>query len=337
VCRPGSCMPVTVCSTAEASMETRAWAPAGKVYRCTPHRSVLVSSATARKVEQVLDHLKEAEQIAGEMCEKVTNELQENLGELIKDFKKQQVTAPTVSTPPARPTGTMKQEASSVDDRWEASAMEDSGPTKWASHAKKLSPQQAEDAVLKKYGKYFEGSRAEGLGAAARTQVLSGKDYSNAVFNKISEDFEAKFGREMTVDQIMQADRISKRQLGCHFKSDGSIFINADKATPETAYHEVLHDYAAPAWKRQVSTPMDEAVTQWLSRSDAAEQGIGFSETSYKSHVKAIDMYTEGIPRETIEKAYFQGDVEGLKAAIDEAKGPGKYDELQWILKKVNK
>lgn len=107
----------------------------------------------------------------------------------------------------------------------------------------------------------------------------------------------------------------------------GEIYINKDAQAVDTVPHEVLHKNSDTAVGIQMGTNLDEGITEYLTQKTAKKAGFKPS-SSYPNDLAVIQKLAALVSDGPIEKAYFDGDVDGLKTALDAKKEDGTFDSL---------
>jgi hypothetical protein len=113
-------------------------------------------------------------------------------------------------------------------------------------------------------------------------------------------------------------------------KLDRRVFVHADRGNPGTVIHEGMHKYSNLKIKNTFGSSLNEGVTEFFTRKITDELSIARSnyEDNYAAAKKMADTLTEDV----VAKAYFDGDLDGLKKAfIDHrvSKGQTKAEAKQ--------
>jgi len=112
----------------------------------------------------------------------------------------------------------------------------------------------------------------------------------------------------------------------------GEIFINKDAQEVDTVPHEILHKHEDGAVHAQMGERFNEGITEYLTQK--AVSGAGFEpSSSYPDELRITQKLAGIVGDSVIEKAYFNGDVDSLKTALDDNKGAGTFDEVVAAMK----
>jgi len=97
------------------------------------------------------------------------------------------------------------------------------------------------------------------------------------------------------------------------FYIDGHSYVNveATKQTGgglKTSIRELLHANSHPAWKDMIGTSLNEGITEYLTQSICAKEGIA-GPASYASETSVVRaLLARGCPEELLRAGYFQGE-----------------------------
>lgn len=120
------------------------------------------------------------------------------------------------------------------------------------------------------------------------------------------------------------------RVLGYYKSSDGKVYINdaLDRTVKsETCIHEGLH-FCSVHDGEQLQRRFNEGVTEYFTKKKAASVGLESATIAYRQEVEIVSQIADRFGEESLKKAYFHGEVNGLKTVIDEQLGKGAFDEI---------
>lgn len=105
----------------------------------------------------------------------------------------------------------------------------------------------------------------------------------------------------------------------------GRIWVDLTSGDALTLFHESIHQYsiatgARGRFTRRFGYFLEEAITEWITRRNL---GPHASRHPYDPHVAFLErmMAQRGISPEAVERAYLDGDIDGLSAAIESGFG----------------
>jgi hypothetical protein len=108
----------------------------------------------------------------------------------------------------------------------------------------------------------------------------------------------------------------------------GEIHIRKDRSDLGTQIHEGMHLFADDRWRRKMNYNVNEGVTEYFTRKVGPEVDVHRDDASflreYTSATHLVNAATEAV----VQAAYFDGDLAGLKKAVD-ARGAGTWE--QWL------
>ena len=173
----------------------------------------------------------------------------------------------------------------------------------------KITPAEADAIIERDYGDALPSDkRGAGLGQAS-TKVLD-----DDAFRKVYEDAFGDDGEYEITNAFADPAK-------------GEVYIHEERDNGGTALHETLHMYSHDNFRGGLSRAMNEATTEYLTQKETAGRGIDRSEI-YPEERAAISELADLVGDDAIEQAYFGGDVDQLKAAVDEQAGDGAWDNF---------
>ena len=108
----------------------------------------------------------------------------------------------------------------------------------------------------------------------------------------------------------------------------GVIHVRKERADLGTQLHEGLHAHSDDRWRRRMNYAVNEGVTEYFTRKLGPEVDVQRDDASflreYTSATHLVTVATEPV----VAAAYFEGDLGGLKNAVD-ARGAGTWN--QWV------
>jgi hypothetical protein len=108
------------------------------------------------------------------------------------------------------------------------------------------------------------------------------------------------------------------------------VYVCTTRRTADTVIHEALHLYTSPQWFAQMPRRVNEGTTEYFTRRIADKQNIKIYE-SYQCSFKAIATLVSVVHEDPVRKAYFEGDLAGLKTAINSGRAPNTFED--WVFK----
>jgi hypothetical protein len=109
----------------------------------------------------------------------------------------------------------------------------------------------------------------------------------------------------------------------------GVIHIRKERADLGTQIHEGMHAHSNDRWRKKMNYAVNEGVTEYFTRKVGPEVEVHRDDSSflreYTSATHLVGVATEPV----VAAAYFEGDLDGLKNAVDTAKGAGTWGK--WV------
>ena len=98
---------------------------------------------------------------------------------------------------------------------------------------------------------------------------------------------------------------------------------------PRTIYHERLHQFSAPGIEKEIGSRLDEGITEELAIDNLGAEPLDGPGQTYPEERAAAREIRELCGDEAVEKAYFQGDTQALRACLDRELGPQGLERLR--------
>jgi len=144
-----------------------------------------------------------------------------------------------------------------------------------------------------------------------------------------------KFESELKKRDPSASDDMNSRTMGYHDGRDNQAFVRDKGDTYTTALHEKLHQKS----ESNLSTRMNEGVTEYLAREKAGgihnlknidDRGreIPKPQSDYEKEVASVRKLSATVGDDAIKSAYFEGKTGELRNALDRAQGEGSFDRL---------
>jgi hypothetical protein len=111
------------------------------------------------------------------------------------------------------------------------------------------------------------------------------------------------------------------------FAYKGTNYINKDVGSVDVVPHEMLHSNADGGWKGFAGSNINEGTTEYLTIK--AVKAAKYKPThSYPNQEKVIRRLVRRVGADTLMKAYFNGETDALKQAVDD-KCRGSWDDFK--------
>jgi len=172
-----------------------------------------------------------------------------------------------------------------------------------------ITPKQSDEIILKKYKDKLPDDKQEGGLGEKGTKVLADTE-----FRKV---YDEAFGDDGEYDLT----------IAFAAPSSGEVFIHRERANEGTPYHETLHLYSNDEYL-ELGKNMIEGTTEYFTRKETDGRGINRSGI-YDEEMSTISALADVVGDDVLEQAYFSGDVDGLKEAVDKKVGQGGFDKFQ--------
>ena len=179
------------------------------------------------------------------------------------------------------------------------------------------SPEKADELIRK----HLAGEAKKGIEAdkkiAGKAKVVGEPEWSQAGI--------AHYGEEK-----WKAEKVDS--LNGFVDKDGNVWVHKDRGNQATMIHEGIHKYSDSKMKT-TSQPLNEGMTEYYTRKIAKEEDIAKARANYNGNYKSTKALADLVGEDKISKAYFEGDVEQLKDAVDAKKGEGTWDKYVELTK----
>ena len=107
------------------------------------------------------------------------------------------------------------------------------------------------------------------------------------------------------------------------------IYVQQERGDASTVIHEGMHLYSSAAYRTELGFNINEGTTEWLCRQVIADNSLGYVRTNYDTQRASVVKLAAKAGSDKVMKAYFDGDVAGLRAATDAATSAGTFDK--WV------
>ena len=113
------------------------------------------------------------------------------------------------------------------------------------------------------------------------------------------------------------------------FRDESEIHVHKYRGDFTTTIHESIHLYSSENFTDHVPSPAVEGVTEFFAMMVCEQQGLPRGGV-YGKQLASVQKLVALVSQKTLAEAYFNGQVEALRKAVDDAKGPGTFQ--QWLL-----
>jgi hypothetical protein len=180
---------------------------------------------------------------------------------------------------------------------------------------------------------YVSGSTA--ISAYVRSTIAAGRVatghvhfFSNTEFRQVCVAYLMRHTNPSTGSAFTQSEAEAFEPGVNAYQDAADVHVAQDRGTPSTVIHEGMHLYEDDAFTA-VGFNISEGTTEWLTRIVVAEQSLGFVRTNYQSQNTSVAKLAAKAGQAAVMAAYFQGNIAGLRAAVDAATAAGTFD--QWM------
>jgi hypothetical protein len=111
----------------------------------------------------------------------------------------------------------------------------------------------------------------------------------------------------------------------------GEVHIRRERADLGTQLHEGMHVFADDRWRKRMGYNVNEGVTEFFTRKLGPEVGVERDDSSFLRQFTSATHLVTTAGEPAVASAYFDGDVAGLKAAVDGRKPDGKGTWDRWL------
>lgn len=144
-----------------------------------------------------------------------------------------------------------------------------------------------------------------------------------------------EFSAELKNRDSSYSESDINRTNGFHDPKDNQAFVLDGENTYKTAIHEKLHQKS----KSDMPTRLNEGITENYAREKAGAIGdlkkiddrgkeINLPKSDYEKDVQMAQKLEAIVGRDSVNKAYFDGKTNELRADVDEALGKGSFDKI---------
>lgn len=176
--------------------------------------------------------------------------------------------------------------------------------------------------------RYTSGSAA--IGAHVRTQIAAGHIATGHVHFLAGADFQTRFMEYAQRRGMSEADARAMEPGVEAYRDDTEIYVHQDRGEPATVVHEGIHLYSSDAYRDQMGFNINEGTTEWFMQLVVAEQSMSVLRPAYGSQVASVKrMAAKAGGQAVVMDAYFNGNIAGLRTAVDNATSAGTFN--QWV------
>jgi type VI secretion system secreted protein VgrG len=198
----------------------------------------------------------------------------------------------------------------------EPAAVEESGSEEKGKVAHKT-PKEADALIRKHLPKCAKAGIDAGKKIDGSAKVVGEPEWSKAGVNQ--------YGKDVWTKQKVDG-------LNGFVDKNGKVWVHKDRGNPATMVHEGIHKYSDDALIKQ-SQPLNEGVTEYFTRYVAKKEGIAKTRANYEPNYKTTSALATLVGENSLCKAYFDGDIDQLKKAVDAKQGAGTWDKFVKLTK----
>jgi hypothetical protein len=111
----------------------------------------------------------------------------------------------------------------------------------------------------------------------------------------------------------------------------GEVHIRKERSDLGTQLHEGMHLFADDRWRKRMGYNVNEGVTEFFTRKLGPEVQVERDDSSFLRQFTSVTHLVIVAGEPAVASAYFDGDVAGLKAAVDGRKLDGKGTWDRWL------
>ena len=173
-----------------------------------------------------------------------------------------------------------------------------------------VTDQEADTLIRGRYGDNIVKAIAAGVTAVGRVKVVDEATFA-ANFKRIG-------GKAIDYPDVAAfVDRTVQPEI---------VYIHETRQHPATVVHEALHLYQSDKMRDEKIVPPEvkEGITEYFTRQIVEQEKI-IERTSYQDEYEGVNELAQIVGDAIIRKAYFEGEIAELEAAVDKARSPGTY------------
>lgn len=172
-------------------------------------------------------------------------------------------------------------------------------------------------------------SASAAIGAYVRTQVAAGRVATGHVHFLNDADFRTRF-MEYAQRNGMSEPSARAMEPNVEAYQDGTeVWVNQNRGEPATVIHEGMHLYESSQYDGQLGFNVSEGTTEWFMQMIVAEQSMSVVHPAYASEVAAVRRMAGRGGNPAVMDAYFNGNIAGLRTAVDAATSAGTFN--RWV------
>jgi hypothetical protein len=109
----------------------------------------------------------------------------------------------------------------------------------------------------------------------------------------------------------------------------GEVHIRKERSDLGTQLHEGLHLFSDDGWRKRMGYNVNEGVTEYFTRKLGPEVQVVRDDNSFLRQYTSASHLVTAVTEPVVAAAYFDGDIAGLKTAVDDKKGAGTW--AKWL------
>jgi hypothetical protein len=173
-----------------------------------------------------------------------------------------------------------------------------------------VTEQEADTLIRGKYGDNLAKAIAAGVTAVGRIKVVDEATFA-ANYKRIG-------GKAIDYPETAAfVDRTVNPPM---------VYIHETRRHPATVVHEALHLYQHDKMRDEKIVPPEvkEGMTEYFTRQIVEQENI-VERTNYQDEYEGVNELAQIVGDAVMRKAYFEGQLKELEAAVDNARSPGTY------------
>jgi len=187
-----------------------------------------------------------------------------------------------------------------------------------------VTPREADKYIRDQFGPNVAGAIAAGISAEASDIKFVDEARFARAFECANKFYAAQGSPpdDTPVNQVIAF-------VDPHPLTPRRVYVCTTRRTADTIIHEALHLYTSPEWR--MPQRVNEGTTEYFTRRIADQQHTQIFEKAYPCSFKAVASLVRVVHEEPLRRAYFQGDVDALKTAVNAGRPATTFDD--WVFK----